>query len=698
VAATYPDLEIRLSHRYAGGYSVELRLSQPESEGLDHIESNVLVTFEPASLRDAAIDAECYGDELTRSLFADPEVKGKFVEAAAAADKLKVPLRVRLFVTRSAPDLHELRWETLRHPVDGTPLASSDRVHFSRYLSSADWRSVRRQRKSALKALVAVANPTEGIGDGDGQWPLKKIDVAGEINRAKAALGSEIPLAMLRSGVTLDAVTAQVREHNPDLLYLVCHGGRDDKGNPILFLEGKGGTVDPVGAAELVEQLRILEHRLRLVVLASCRSAGSGVIEGAGGALAALGPLLAEAGVPAVVAMQGDVSMSTVATFMPEFFAELRRHGEIDRAMARARNVVRGELDAWMPVLFLRLKNGSIWYEPGFGDEDVDFERWPALMAKIDSGRCIPIVGSGAADAVFGSRQEIARTWANKFSFPLAPHDRDSLPRVAQFLTVNQEPEYPLTALEGLVKRHLKSQLGAKRRKSLARASLNEIASVVGRDKRKSKTEPHRVLAELGLPIYVTANPDNLLADALRDAGREPEVDLFHWFEDPEVEWPPSVFDRDPTYIPSPERPLVYHLMGHLDFPRTPVLTEDDYFRYLIGAAGSRAVIPRQVRGKYANSALLFVGFQMDDWDFRVIYWSVVSGEAELLRRRNYNVGVQVAPDEDRFPDAEAARKHLAERYFDLERVTLYWGTPQDFAQDLWEKWQAYLAEQEEAP
>ena len=50
--------------------------------------------------------------------------------------------------------------------------------------------------------------------------------------------------------------------------------------------------------------------------------------------------------------MQGSISMPTVAGFMPVFFQELRKDGQIDRAMAVARSAVAQRPDSWsMPVL-----------------------------------------------------------------------------------------------------------------------------------------------------------------------------------------------------------------------------------------------------------------------------------------------------------------------------------------------------------
>jgi hypothetical protein len=438
-----------------------------------------------------------------------------------------------------------------------------------------------------------------------------------------------------------------------------------------------------VPAGELAQQLRQLEVQPRLVVLASCRSAGGDRLSSAGGALASAGPRLAEAGIPAVVAMQGDVSMGTIERFMPVFFTELREHGHIDRAMAVARNIVRDEPDAWMPVLFLRLKSGRIWYEPGFA-EDGGFKKWPALLNAIEEGRCTPILGSGLTDAVLGARRDTAQRWADSYHFPLAPHSREDLPQVAQFLSINQDPMFPFDELKKQIRQELIRRYRGDLPPQLTNASLTEMTAAVGKQQREANpTEPHRVLAGLPLPIYVTTNPDNLLADALREAGKEPQVELFHWTADPGIEWPPSIYDAPtPTYQPSAQQPLVYHLFGNLDYPDTLVLTEDNYFDYLIGAARNRALIPPALLKALTVHALLFLGFQMDDWDFRILFRSIVSREGEEVRRRYFHVGVQVSPEEGRFLEADAARAYL-DSYFGSDKISIYWGSAEDFAREL---------------
>jgi hypothetical protein len=219
----------------------------------------------------------------------------------------------------------------------------------------------------------------------------------------------------------------------------------------------------------------------------------------------------------------------------------------------------------------------------------------------------------------------------------------------------------------------------------------------VGKQQRESnETEPHRVLAGLPLPIYVTTNPDNLLRDALLEADKQPRVELFRWSSDPDIVWPPSLSDKeseayDPAYQPSQEEPLVYHLFGNLDYPDTLVLTEDQYFDFLKRAGDAVKVregstldpnnFRTDVLAALAKSALLFVGFQMDDWDFRMLFRSDVIHREGDRARRYFSVGVQVSPEEGRYLEVEAARDYL-DTYLNTEsaNISIFWGNGEDFA------------------
>ncbi len=676
----YADLEISL-HRHDGGtYAVEFRYSQPESDADIRLGQGkpALVEIDFNQLRQNSANSAAYGQALAASLFADPAVQTAFAQARASAGSLDLPLRVRLLIGPSAPELHALRWETLADPgSSGEPLFNNENLLFSRYLSSLDWRPVRLRPKGDLRALAVVANPAN-LAD----YGLAAIDVAGEQERIRESLGSievtALPAGPGQPGATLNNLVDCLRDGGYDILYLVCHGALV-KDEPWLWLEDEAGKVARTAGSELVLRLKELAQRPRLVVLASCESAAPG----AGEALSGLGPRLAEAGVPAVMAMQGKISLETLALFMPVFFTELQRDGQIDRAMAVARGAARGRADAWMPTLYMRLKSGRIWYVPGFGDDRKGFEKWPALIRSVKRGQCTPILGPGLVEPVLGSLREIAQRWAETYHYPMAPHERESLPQVAQYLAINQDRGFPIDELEEYLKREIRARYSGDLPEDLrqGQAQLDQLIGEVGARRRsRDLLDAHQVLARLPLPIYLTTNMDDLLVAALKEENKDPQVVLCPWNE--YVEQTETIYDKEPDYHPSPERPLVYHLFGRFREPDSVVLTEDDYFKFLIGVTSNKDLIPPVVRRALSDTALLFLGFQMDDWNFRVLFHSILSREGGR-RDRYAHIAAQIEPEEGRILEPERARSYL-ENYFSRGAdISIYWGTADDFVKEL---------------
>jgi hypothetical protein len=672
------DLEISL-HRYdPAAYTIELRFSQPESDADIRLGMSrpALFQLDLAALKALAHDPPAYGGALAQALFADPAVLSAFAQARAQAQALDVKLRIRLLVGGSAPELHRLRWETLCDPQDGSPLFTGERLLFSRYLSSVDWSPVRLRPRGDLSALLVISSPSNL-----GEYSLAPIDVAAELARARENLGVVTATALPDAASGLRATLENLLTHlhdGYDILYLVCHGTLKD-GEAWLWLEDSQGQVARLSGSELFQRLREIDAHPRLAVLVSCQSAG----DGEGDALAAIGPRMAEAGVPAVIAMQGNLTMETAAQLMPTFFAELQRDGQIDRALSMARGQVRQRPDYWMPALFMRLKSGRIWYVPGFVDERKGFEKLKSISSKIDEGVCTPILGPGLNETLLGSQSQIARRWAETYDYPMEAHGRESLPQVAQFLTVNQYDRAPYDELANYLKQAIRSRYDTSLPPELHQRSarLDDLILAVGAQRRKADPEdPYRALAELSLPLYITTNYDNLLAAALQEAGKDPQVVLCPWNE--QVERLPSVYDREPDYLPTPERPLVYHLFGRLSEPLSVVLTEDDYFKFLIGVTRNSSLIPKDVLGALVDSALLMLGFRIDDWQFRVLFHSLLDQQGNILRGAHPHIAAQIVPEEGRTLDPARAQEYL-EKYYWGAKISLYWGTVEDFVHDL---------------
>lgn len=682
----FADLEINLDKADNGKYGVEMRFTQPDSDADTRVGADepLTVIFDLPALQTLIVDPMEYGKALSDSLFAAEKLRTGFLLARTSADTARVPLHVRLQIGPSSPELNSLYWETLLDPADGkSQLFTNENILFSRYLASSDWRSVQLRARGDLKALVAVSNPSDLAN-----YKLSEVDVPSEIARAKDALGS-IPVMDVGSTepCTINAIMEKLRA-GADILYLVAHGTAAAGGEPRVWLQADDGKAAITSAEDIVARIKELSVQPRLIVLASCQSAG----KGSGPVLQAIGPRLAQAGVPAVIAMQGNISMESVKKFMPVFFAELYKDGQIDRALAVARGTVRTAMDFWMPVLFMRLKSGKIWYVPGIGDGGKDFDKWPTIVSSIQGEQCTPILGPGLYEPLIGSWQQMAQSLSDQFSFPLSNFLSDSMPDVTQYISVNQDINTLFMRLNALFRTSLQKRFSADLPVNLMapNAKLLDLLTIGGAKERERDTnEQHRILANLPLRIYITTNYDNLMADSLKEAGKAPEVVICPWSDRFYAE---SIYDRDPGYLPSKERPLVYHLFGHLSVPDSMVLTEDDYFEFLIGFTANKKrtppVIPPAVLRAFTDSALLILGFRLDDWAFRALFRTVMVQQGAARRGRYSHVGVQLELDDTRSQNPTRARQYL-QKYFGQTEINLYWGKSQEFLAELARQWAA---------
>jgi hypothetical protein len=277
----------------------------------------------------------------------------------------------------------------------------------------------------------------------------------------------------------------------------------------------------------------------------------------------------------------------------------------------------------------------------------------------------------------------------------MAPQDREDLPQVAQYLAVNQDPMFPRSELSEYLQHMLIERVtqetdpsNPEHRALMERATqalssstpLDDLFKAVGAlHLMTDPAEPHRVLASLPLPTFITTDPSSLLAQALEAAGKHPRVEFCRWNK--QIESLPSIYDDEPNYRPTVERPLVYHLFGRLDEPASIVLTEDDYFDYLIGVTSNNDLIPPVVRRALTDTALLFLGFQLDAWDFRVLFRSIMNREGSSRRIGYSHVAAQVDPEEGRILEPARARRYL-ESYFGDAKISIFWGSVEDFARE----------------
>lgn len=293
---------------------------------------------------------------------------------------------------------------------------------------------------------------------------------------------------------------------------------------------------------------------------------------------------------------------------------------------------------------------------------------WKALLQRIKDGVCTPFIGAGACAGTLPLGADIAREWATDYDYPL--HDKGDLARVAQFLVVEQDD--PMLPREDIKRRFM----------DISPPNFSQ------------SDEPHGMLADLPLPIYITTNYDNFMTLALQDRNRNPNREISRWNEFIEREVPSVFGDKNNKveYNPTPANPLVYHLHGGCDFVQSMVLTEDDYLNFLVNLSSDKDFLPAPVRSALASTSLLFIGYSLSDWNFRVLFRGLVGSLGSSLGYPS--VAVQLTPSTG--DDSEENRKrtqNYLDKYFKTIqqiKVRVYWGDIKDFTKELRERWEKF--------
>jgi hypothetical protein len=200
--------------------------------------------------------------------------------------------------------------------------------------------------------------------------------------------------------------------------------------------------------------------------------------------------------------------------------------------------------------------------------------------------------------------------------------------------------------------------------------------------------EPHHVLASWPVPVYLTTNYDDFMVKALQANKREAHRDFCRWNR--ELADHPGVWQREPNYLPTAETPIVYHMHGNSDLAKSLVATEDDYleFVYNIAKSGSMTktvdrsweMLPTWIMRAISNHCLMFLGYSLLDWSFRVIFrWLVLSLRQTQTRLK---VAVQLSPFADEATN-DRAQIYLREYFQHVFDVTVFWGDARQFISEV---------------
>jgi Tol biopolymer transport system component len=301
--------------------------------------------------RQAAHAVEEFGTKLFEALFI-ADLRSCYDVSLREASRQEKGLRVKLRI--QAPNLAALPWEFLYDPRQGEYVCLSMYTPLVRYLELPQ--SVQPlQVKPPLRVLCMIASPSD-------QDPL---DITREQGRLQESLKELVDKGLVEltwlPGQTSHDLQRAMQGGPWHIFHFIGHGGFDptsDEG--LLALANEQGKTALLTANQLGRLLA--DHRsLRLALLNAC--------EGAQGSerdlFSSTAATLARRGIPAVLAMQYEISDKAAIECTRTFYESIASGMPVDAAVAEARKAISlgisNTLEWGTPVLYMRSSDGALF-------------------------------------------------------------------------------------------------------------------------------------------------------------------------------------------------------------------------------------------------------------------------------------------------------------------------------------------------
>lgn len=360
----YLDFDIEVTDAGTGGYTARV-LASPKGEASADFQmpvagadlENVILKLGRTRSGIRALGspqqevARSFGSRLYDAVF-DGEVGTCFRRSLDEAEEQGKGLRIKLRLS-DVPSLADVPWEYLYAAGLGRFLVLSESTPIVRYLDLP--REVPPLAvKPPLRVLLAVCSPTN----------LAQLDADAEVARVTEALGDLVGRGLVvvdpLPRATLSALRQALQRNDYHVLHFIGHGGFDaTAGDGMLAFEDD----NHLGHLITGEDLGTLLHdarTLRLAVLNACEGARQSPTDPFSG----VAQCLIRQGLPAVVAMQFEITDEAATSLSAEFYAGLADGLPIDAALARARLGVfakDNDVEWGTPVLYLRARDGRIF-------------------------------------------------------------------------------------------------------------------------------------------------------------------------------------------------------------------------------------------------------------------------------------------------------------------------------------------------
>jgi GNAT superfamily N-acetyltransferase len=368
-AMQYDDFELEIGRPDDAGYQLAARSAEGEQRGAMRLPfdeqglERQILALENAVLRSANASRRIespalatvreFGQVLFESAF-DRNIRSLFDRTLAAAERQGRGVRLKLRIL--SPELSALPWEFLYNPDRNEHVCLLRSTPLVRYIEIGN----------PIKPLV-VEPPLRILGVAANSRSHATLDIEHEKERMDNALRKlrskdRVELHWLPTG-TWRELQATLRRETWHVLHFVGHGGYDEQNEEgLLILADDEGTQDyyPLPASKLADLLRP-HPTLRFVLLNSCEGARASRRD----IFASTAATLVRRGVPAVLAMQYEISDKAAIEFSRSFYESLADGTPVDAATSDARVAIsfalRNSVEWGTPVLFTHSLDGALF-------------------------------------------------------------------------------------------------------------------------------------------------------------------------------------------------------------------------------------------------------------------------------------------------------------------------------------------------